>query len=183
MILARFAPVVMETRLDTDGCGRRRAPETPWSEWCLFVPVDVPLLPLDMLRSWAAEILAAEGERAGSYLMWRMGSRSLRFVCCAEIVLGRLRGRWIAVSAKASYFAYRDRCGVWGWISAAAGRCGFAPNAAAEDLDPVVLQPEYAGGTRQSRGKRVSFSLELRDFRRRGRTVLAGLGQLMAEWL
>jgi molybdopterin-guanine dinucleotide biosynthesis protein A len=68
--LAAFAPVVMEARVDVGpGAGieaglRAAAGE----EWCLFVPVDVPLLPVELLRAWAGEVIGADGVR-GSFLV------------------------------------------------------------------------------------------------------------------
>jgi molybdenum cofactor guanylyltransferase len=56
--LREFAPVVGETRLDAGPAagieaGLRAAKE----EWALFMPVDVPLVPEELLRRWAEEAM------------------------------------------------------------------------------------------------------------------------------
>jgi molybdopterin-guanine dinucleotide biosynthesis protein A len=134
--LARFAPVVMETRLDTGpGAGVEAGLRAAECEWCLFVPVDVPLLPLDMLRSWAAEILAAEGEGVrGSYLMANGQPQPsiclLRRDCVGSITRaldsGERRLRTLLTGIDAEFGVGSLRL-----LDAAA----FAPNAVAEDLD------------------------------------------------
>jgi molybdopterin-guanine dinucleotide biosynthesis protein A len=68
--LAHVAPVVTETRVDVGpGAGIEAGLLSARQDWCLFMPVDVPLLPVELLRDWAAEVLAAEREGVrGSYL-------------------------------------------------------------------------------------------------------------------
>ena len=67
--LAGFAPVVMEMRLDAGpGAGIEAGLGSARQAWSLFVPVDVPLLPAELLRAWVAEMVAVEGLRV-SYLM------------------------------------------------------------------------------------------------------------------
>lgn len=69
--LEHVAPVVRERR---DSVGPAAGIETGLrdtpNQWCLFVPVDVPLLPAELLRNWAMDVLEAEkaGLRA-SYLV------------------------------------------------------------------------------------------------------------------
>jgi molybdenum cofactor guanylyltransferase len=75
--LERFAPVVMETRSDVGpGAGVEAGLRFARYEWCLFLPVDVPLLPVELLRSWAVEVLEVEYDDIpkgsflrGSYLL------------------------------------------------------------------------------------------------------------------
>jgi len=58
--LSRFAPVVREERLD---CGPAAGIEAGLGasrqEWAMFVPVDVPLVPGELLRKWAEEAMRA----------------------------------------------------------------------------------------------------------------------------
>jgi molybdopterin-guanine dinucleotide biosynthesis protein A len=75
--LARFAPVVTETRLDAGpGAGVEAGLRSARHDWCLFIPVDVPLLPVELLRSWVVEVLEVEFDDLpkgsflrGSYLL------------------------------------------------------------------------------------------------------------------
>jgi molybdopterin-guanine dinucleotide biosynthesis protein A len=56
--LSRFAPVVREERVD---CGPAAGIEAGLAAckqpWAMFVPVDVPLVPMEFLRLWADEAL------------------------------------------------------------------------------------------------------------------------------
>ena len=56
--LASFAKVVREQRMDAGPAAGieagLRAAEQPWA---LFVPVDVPLVPVELLRRWATEVV------------------------------------------------------------------------------------------------------------------------------
>ncbi len=68
--LAAFAPVVHETRTQ---CGPAagieaglRAASQPWA---LFIPVDVPLVPMEALRAWVEQTIEGNHEQgSGSYL-------------------------------------------------------------------------------------------------------------------
>lgn len=52
--LSRFAPVVLEERIDAGpAAGIEAGLEASRQEWALFVPVDVPLVPAELLRRWA----------------------------------------------------------------------------------------------------------------------------------
>jgi molybdenum cofactor guanylyltransferase len=77
--LAAFAPVVTETRLDVGpGAGVEAGLRAARREWCLFIPVDVPLLPVQLLRNWVVEVLEAEGEGVrGSYLVAKQPQPSI----------------------------------------------------------------------------------------------------------
>jgi len=69
--LKHVAPVVTETRLSVGpAAGIEAGLRDTRNRWCLFVPVDVPLLPVELLRKWAVDVLEAEkaGLRA-SYLV------------------------------------------------------------------------------------------------------------------
>lgn len=61
--LAGFAPVVKETRVDAGpGAGMEAGLGASQQDWCLFVPVDVPLVPVELLRRWTQMMLGAEDE-------------------------------------------------------------------------------------------------------------------------
>jgi molybdenum cofactor guanylyltransferase len=134
--LAHVAPVVTETRVDTGpGAGVEAGLRFARYDWCLFVPVDVPLLPVWLLRSWVAEVLAAEGEGVrGSYLVANEQPQPsiclLRRDCVGSITRAldrderRLRTLLTGIDAESGAGSLRVR-------DAAA----FAPNAAAADLD------------------------------------------------
>lgn len=67
--LSRFAPVVPETRLGTGpGAGIEAGLLGCAQPWALFIPVDVPLVPPALLRTWAAAVLESAGSGA-SYLL------------------------------------------------------------------------------------------------------------------
>ena len=60
--LARFAPVVGESRVDAGpAAGIEAGLKAARQEWVLFVPVDVPLMPGELLRRWAEQVLEMDG--------------------------------------------------------------------------------------------------------------------------
>jgi len=134
--LVHIAPVVTETRVDTGpGAGVEAGLRFARYDWCLFVPVDVPLLPVALLRSWAAEVLAVEGEGVrGSYLV--ANGQPQPSICllrrdCVGLISRALnrderRVRKLLTGIDAEFGAGAL------WVCDAAA---FAPNAAAEDLD------------------------------------------------
>jgi len=76
--LARFAPIVPEDRLDAGpSAGIEAGLKASRQDWALFLPVDVPLVPPELLRRWAELTLQAEnepnaetfGDLQGSYLI------------------------------------------------------------------------------------------------------------------
>ena len=69
--LARFAPVVQETRREAGpGAGIEAGLWACAQPWALFLPVDVPLVPASLLRRWAEMVLSPEGtDCAASYLV------------------------------------------------------------------------------------------------------------------
>lgn len=59
--LGRFAPVVTEERVDAGpAAGIEAGLKACAQPWALFVPVDVPLVPGDLLRRWAVEALRVD---------------------------------------------------------------------------------------------------------------------------
>lgn len=68
--LCGFAPVVHEMRLDAGpGAGIEAGLKAAQHKWVVFVPVDVPLVPAGLLRSWVEDGLAVENDGVlGSYL-------------------------------------------------------------------------------------------------------------------
>jgi molybdopterin-guanine dinucleotide biosynthesis protein A len=60
--LAGFAPVVRETRVDVGpAAGIEAGLAAARQEWAMFIPVDVPLVPEELLRRWAEMLLTMEG--------------------------------------------------------------------------------------------------------------------------
>lgn len=56
--LSGFAPVVREDRVDCGpAAGVEAGLKATKQEWSMFVPVDVPLVPGELLRRWADEVL------------------------------------------------------------------------------------------------------------------------------
>jgi molybdopterin-guanine dinucleotide biosynthesis protein A len=93
--LGEYAPVVREERLDAGpGAGIEAGLKAAKQEWCLFMPVDVPLVPGELLRLWADAVMARPGVRA-SYL--RCGAELHPAICmvrreCAEVFRAGLDG-------------------------------------------------------------------------------------------
>ena len=59
--LRAFAPVVCETRVDAGPVAGIEAGLLAVSQpWAMFIPVDVPLVPMELLRKWAEQALAIE---------------------------------------------------------------------------------------------------------------------------
>jgi molybdopterin-guanine dinucleotide biosynthesis protein A len=57
--LSRFAPVVREERVDCGpAAGIEAGLKAARQEWAMFVPVDVPLVPGELLRLWAKRVIA-----------------------------------------------------------------------------------------------------------------------------
>jgi molybdopterin-guanine dinucleotide biosynthesis protein A len=93
--LVEFAPVVTETRLDTGpGAGIEAGLRSARHEWSLFVPVDVPLLPVELLRKWAAETLADDSLRVSYLVVGRQVQPSICLVrrLCLEPITRMLDG-------------------------------------------------------------------------------------------
>lgn len=60
--LAEFAPVVPETRVAVGpAAGVEAGLRASAQPWALFMPVDVPLIPEELLRRWAAAVLEMDG--------------------------------------------------------------------------------------------------------------------------
>jgi molybdopterin-guanine dinucleotide biosynthesis protein A len=89
--LSGFAPVVREERVECGPAAGWRRVEGCKQPWAMFVPVDVPLVPAELLRLWCEEAL--RGGMSVSYLgaAERWGS-SRRFVFCSGSGLHRSAG-------------------------------------------------------------------------------------------
>lgn len=86
--LSGFAPVVPEARVDCGPAAGIEAGLRACTEpWALFVPVDVPLVPGELLRRWAEAMLAtpecgasslkAGGDEQPAFCMWRADALSV----------------------------------------------------------------------------------------------------------
>jgi molybdopterin-guanine dinucleotide biosynthesis protein A len=69
--LGGYAVVIHEKRLEAGpGAGIEAGLMATTQPWVLFVPVDVPLVPAELLRRWVEGVIGAEGADAGgSYLL------------------------------------------------------------------------------------------------------------------
>ncbi len=66
--LAGIAPVVQESRMEVGpAAGVEAGLGVARREWAMFVPVDVPLVPGELLRRWAERVVGME-DVAASYL-------------------------------------------------------------------------------------------------------------------
>lgn len=60
--LGEFAPVVREARLDVGpAAGIEAGLLAATQPWVMFMPVDVPMMPEELLRRWAAEVIGIKG--------------------------------------------------------------------------------------------------------------------------
>jgi molybdopterin-guanine dinucleotide biosynthesis protein A len=65
--LAVYAPVVHETRSEVGpAAGVEAGLGAATQPWVMFVPVDVPLMPEELLRRWATEVVGLEGFSASN---------------------------------------------------------------------------------------------------------------------
>jgi molybdopterin-guanine dinucleotide biosynthesis protein A len=68
--LGGYAAVVHETRLNVGpAAGIEAGLMAATESWVLFIPVDVPLVPMRLLRDWVGEVVGAEEGGRGSYLV------------------------------------------------------------------------------------------------------------------
>jgi molybdopterin-guanine dinucleotide biosynthesis protein A len=78
--LSRFAPVALESRLK---CGPAAGVEAGLAasteEWAMFVPVDVPLVPAELLRRWMAGVLEQANAGCGVSFLLVNGLRQPTF--------------------------------------------------------------------------------------------------------
>jgi molybdenum cofactor guanylyltransferase len=59
--LGNFAPVVREERVDCGpAAGIEAGLKASQQEWAMFIPVDVPLVPMEFLRLWVEEALRVQ---------------------------------------------------------------------------------------------------------------------------
>jgi len=67
--LASFAPVVHERRLEAGpAAGIEAGLRVARESWAMFVPVDVPLVPAELLRRWAVQVVSAGEQLVVSHL-------------------------------------------------------------------------------------------------------------------
>jgi molybdopterin-guanine dinucleotide biosynthesis protein A len=65
--LAPYAQVVREARSEVGpAAGVEAGLRAATQPWAMFVPVDVPLMPMDLLRRWAAEVVRLGGSSASN---------------------------------------------------------------------------------------------------------------------
>ena len=125
--LGSYAEVVHETRLDIGpAAGIEAGLMAATQPWVLFVPVDVPLVPMQLLREWVERVV---GGGVASYL--RVGEEAQPAFCClrkeslgewssgldgGERRLMKLLAGVGAIGVGAEVFAANaERVGVWFW--------------------------------------------------------------------
>ncbi len=65
--LASYAPVVHETRSEVGpAAGVEAGLLAAMQPWVMFIPVDVPLMPEELLRRWATEVVSLQGFSASN---------------------------------------------------------------------------------------------------------------------
>jgi len=138
--LAHVARIVPETRFFVGpGAGIEAALRDARNTWSLFVPVDVPLLPPELLRRWAADILATSKVRVrASYLMANQRPQPLVCMlhrqCLDSIVRSLNRGeRRVKLLLDGVNFDLGE-----GTV-AVKDVAGYAPDATAEDVQRWFL--------------------------------------------
>ncbi len=95
--LAAYAPVVRELRLDAGpAAGMEAGLANARQEWCMFLPVDVPLVPEELLRRWVLQTISAaeESGSAGSLMassLYTNGGSESAFVILRRELLPWLR--------------------------------------------------------------------------------------------
>ncbi len=99
--LCGFAEVVHETRTEIGpAAGMEAGLRAARQPWVLFVPVDVPLVPAELLWRWAAEVLRTE--RSGLTVSHLAAAGDQATFCmirsdCAERIYGGV-GAWRAAA-------------------------------------------------------------------------------------
>ena len=131
--LSGFAPVVPEERVD---CGPAAGIEAGLractQPWAMFIPVDVPLAPAELLRRWAAAVLA-NPECAISYLV-AGGSEQPTFCL--------LRTECLRAVSEAVEDGERRVRNLF-WVVESVGRGRMLWVCDAEDLAGALLDNEY----------------------------------------
>lgn len=78
--LSGFAPIVAEERLDAGPvAGIEAALKCCTEPWAMFIPVDVPMMPTDLLRRWAKTVLALEKSGCGASFLSLWGREQPAF--------------------------------------------------------------------------------------------------------
>jgi molybdopterin-guanine dinucleotide biosynthesis protein A len=137
--LAGFAPVVRETRVEVGpAAGIEAGLGAATEDWVMFVPVDVPLIPAELLRRWAETVLAKTVAGCGVSYLLVLGERQPAFCM--------VRSEYAAKVSKAIEAGERKLAEIWKRLDDDAG-CGWlwACDAAkfAPTLAPTKLEIEY----------------------------------------
>jgi molybdopterin-guanine dinucleotide biosynthesis protein A len=88
--LAEFAPVVREKRLEAGpAAGIEAGLLAAMQPWVMFMPVDVPLMPEELLRRWATAVIGMKGILASHLYHGRHQAVfcMLRRECCERLSL------------------------------------------------------------------------------------------------
>ena len=95
--LARFSAVARETRVGIGpGAGLEAGLLAASQSWAMFLPVDVPLVPTDLLRAWTRAVLQAEAHGCVASYPVAQGRAQPAFClvkrCCLPAVTAALDG-------------------------------------------------------------------------------------------
>jgi molybdopterin-guanine dinucleotide biosynthesis protein A len=78
--LGGFAPVVRETRVDVGpAAGIEAGLRAAAQPWAMFLPVDVPLIPEELLRRWAEAVVEEGADGCGVSYLLVLGERQPAF--------------------------------------------------------------------------------------------------------
>lgn len=133
--LSEFAPVVTGERADCGpGAGIEAGLKAAMEEWCLFVPVDVPLVPGELLKQWAQAVMERARAGCGASFLLALGNREPGFSLIRREGLGAISDSLSRGQFALERLLYRvDDADIgWLWVCDAA-RC--SPKAQPTDLE------------------------------------------------
>jgi molybdopterin-guanine dinucleotide biosynthesis protein A len=90
--LGEFAPVVHDLRVgEGPAAGIEAGLVAAHETWVMFVPVDVPLVPVELLRDWAEAVVQQEDAGCGASLLVMNRERQPAFCMMRRECLGSVR--------------------------------------------------------------------------------------------
>ncbi len=137
--LEGFAPVVREARVGVGpAAGIEAGLRVARQKWCMFMPVDVPLIPEELLRRWAVAVLKESEAGCGVSYLQVLRERQPAF-CMLRTDYGAQVSKAIEAGERklAEIWMGLDDDGRSGWLWAC-DAARFAPTA-----EPTNLEIEY----------------------------------------
>lgn len=134
--LVGFAPVVGETRVGVGpAAGVESGLKAATEEWAMFVPVDVPLVPGELLRGWAEAVLEEAAAGCGVSYLQVLGERQPAF-CMVRRDYGAQVSKAIEAGERKLAAIWRglDEDGGSGWLWAC-DAARFAPTVGGTKLE------------------------------------------------